>query len=273
MASGYIVGNEELLNKLSVNQKNNRHWILVYIRKGVGIYLLEDALRSLNEGDLILLPPRIGFSFASDDLGDEYNINLSAAVLMFERSWLNGILNVFPDCSQAVLRVMELKSPLSVSGPKWIKLSSLMSDMLSSGGVASAVSVLRVLDLLSTDEGYEQIREVHGCDTQNVAEKKEKTDRYLECNFCTKISLEDISGYVGMSRTYFSQFFKANYGEGFSDYLTRLRVEKAAVMLLQTDRPLPSVAAECGFKTVQYFTRAFKRVKGVTPGTFRRSGK
>jgi len=108
MASGYIVGNEELLNKLSVNQKNNRHWTLVYIRKGVGIYLLEDALRSLNEGDLILLPPRIGFSFASDDLGDEYNVNISAAVLMFERSWLNGILNVFPDCSQAVLRVMEL---------------------------------------------------------------------------------------------------------------------------------------------------------------------
>ncbi len=273
MASGYIVGNEELLNKLSVNQKNNRYWTLVYVRKGVGIYLLDGALRSLNEGDLIILPPRVGFSFVSDDLGDEYNINLLSSVLMFERSWLNSILNVFPDCSQTVLRIMELKRPLSVRGPKWIKISSLMSEMLSSGGTATAVAILRVLDLLSTDEDYMQIKEVHECDTQNIAEKKEKTDRYLECNFCTKVSLEDISSYVGMSRTYFSQFFKANYGEGFSDYLTRLRVEKAALMLLQTDRTLPSVATECGFKTVQYFTRAFKRVKGVTPGTFRRSGR
>ena len=74
-----------------------------------------------------------------------------------------------------------------------------------------------------------------------------------------------------MSRTYFCQFFKTHYKEGFSDHLTRIRVEKASVMLLHTDKPIPAIAQECGFKTVQYFTRAFKKVKGVTPGAFRKN--
>ena len=73
-----------------------------------------------------------------------------------------------------------------------------------------------------------------------------------------------------MSRTYFSVFFKTHYGEGFSDHLTRIRVEKASALLAHTDTPIPAIASQCGFKTVQYFTRAFKKIKGVTPGSIRR---
>ena len=84
MGSGYVIGNEDLLNKISVNQINNKGWTLVYIKGGNGMYLLDDTLRCLNEGDLILLPPRVDFSFAADDLGDEYNVNIAAVVFQFE---------------------------------------------------------------------------------------------------------------------------------------------------------------------------------------------
>ena len=75
MNTGYLLSNQEGLIKLSDNQKNNRSWTLVYIKRGVGMYLLDGSLRCLNEGDLILLPPRVSYSFSSEQLGDEYNIN------------------------------------------------------------------------------------------------------------------------------------------------------------------------------------------------------
>ena len=270
---GYILGNESYLSDLSGNQRNNRCWTIVYVKAGVGMYLLDGSLRCLNEGDLILLPPRIDFSFASDDLGDEYNINIKAAVLRFDSAWLDAVLVAFPVFSDTVLRVKELRGPLAVRGPKWIKLSSLMDEAFACDNALQPVKVLAILSLLSTPHDYVLIKDIRGCDAPNATEKKEKIDRYLECNYCNKVSLEDISRYVGMSRTYFCQFFKQHYKEGFSDHLTRVRVEKAAVMLLHTDKPLPAIAQECAFKTVQYFTRAFKKVKGVTPGAFRKGAR
>jgi len=270
MAAGYILGDELLLNQLAVNQKNNKHWTLLYIKKGVGMYALDGSMKCLNEGDIMLLPPRIDYSFAPEDLGDEYNININAFVLRFDNAWLDSVLATFPVFSEVVLRVKELRSPLMVKGPKWIKLSSLLEEAFTCGIDQQPMKILSIIHQLSIHKDYKLIKDVQECDVQNIREKKAKIDRYLECNFCNKLSLEDISGYVGMSRTYFSQFFKTQYKEGFSDYLTRVRVEKASVMLLHSDKSLPSIADECGFKTVQYFTRAFKKVKGITPGVFRR---
>ena len=270
LTMAYILGNEELLNNLSDNQKNNTYWTLLYVKSGAGMYLLDDSLRCLNEGDLMVLPPRVSYSFAADDLGDEYNININAVVLRFDNSWLDTVLSAFPVFSDAVLRVKELRAPLAVSGPKWIKLSSLLEEALFCDLAQQPVKVIEILWQLSTPRDYVLIKDIQECDTQTVAEKKAKIDRYLECNFCNRLTLEDISGYVGMSRTYFCQFFKTQYKEGFSDHLTRVRIEKASTMLLHTDKPIPEIAVECGFKTVQYFTRAFKKVKGTTPGAFRK---
>ena len=272
MASGYILGDGVLLNELSVNQRNNIYWTLVYIKKGVGMYMLDSSLLCLNEGDLIILPPGVQFCFSSKELGDEYNINLKAVVLRFDNAWLDSVLGAFPMFSDAVLKIKELRSPFTVWGPKWMKLSSLLDDALFSCDPSNQpVKVMEILLQLSSPDGYTLIKDMKDCDMQTLTARKEKIDRYLECNCYGKVSLEDISRYVGMSRTYFSQFFRTHYKEGFADHLTRVRVEKASIMLFHTDKQIPAIAQECGFKTVQYFTRAFKKVKGVTPGVFRRN--
>ena len=272
MASGYILGDGVLLNELSVNQRNNIYWTLVYIKKGVGMYMLDSSLLCLNEGDLIILPPGVQFCFSSKELGDEYNVNLKAVVLRFDSAWLDSVLAAFPMFSDAVLKIKEMRSPFTVWGPKWMKLSSLLDDALFSCDPSNQpVKVMEILLQLSSPDGYTLIKDMKDCDMQTLTARKEKIDRYLECNCYGKVSLEDISRYVGMSRTYFSQFFRTHYKEGFADHLTRVRVEKASVMLLHTDKQIPAIAQECGFNTVQYFTRAFKKVKGVTPGVFRRN--
>ena len=270
MSTGYLLSNQDGLIKISDNQKNNRSWTLVYIKRGVGMYLLDGSLRCLNEGDLILLPPRVSYSFSSEQLGDEYNINLDATVLRFDNAWLDALVATFPVSGDMVLRIKEIRNPFAIEGPKWVKLSRLLDSILSCDRREQPAMIFAILSLISTQDDYMLIKSVNECDSQDIAERKAKIDRYLECHYYNKVSLEEISKYVGMSRTYFSIFFKTHYKEGFSDYLTRLRVEKASVLLLHTDKSLPAIAAETGFKTVQYFTRAFKKVKGDTPAAFRR---
>ena len=242
---------------------------MVYLKDGVGMYLLGDSFRCLNEGDLIMIPPHVDFSFDSADLGDEYNVNISVSVLRFDKEWLNTLLNVFPSLAETVLKVKELKKPLSIKGLKWMKVSTLLDEMISCRSQLQPIKVIELLEQLSTASDCVFINDMQTSDPIDLAAKIERIDAYIETNFCRKVSLEDLARYVGMSRTYFCQFFKNHYNEGFSDYLMRLRVEKACVML-QTEKPMPVIASECGFKTVQYFTRAFKKIKGTTPGVFRR---
>ena len=274
VCTGYILGDSSLLSKLSANQKNNTYWTVVYFKKGLGMYMLDSSFRCLNDGDLIFLPPHTDFSFDAKDLGDEYNVNVEAVVLRFDKEWMNSLLAVFPAASETVLKVKELKIPFIVKGLKWMKMSSVLDGLLSCRVAEQPVKVLELLLLLSTDEDHVYIKDVPGGgEILSLSEKKEKIDRYLESNYCNKVSLEGVARYLGMSRTYFSLFFKTHYGEGFSDHLTGLRVKKAGRLLLDSDKQIPAIATECGFKTVQYFTRAFKKVTGVTPASYRRNNR
>lgn len=270
MSTGYIIGNSEVLCKLSYNQRNNKFWTIVYVRGGRGIYLLEDSLRPLNEGDLIIFPPKVAFSFASEDLGDEYNINLDVVVFCFDTDWLNSLLAVFPTVAGMILKIREMKNPSAVIGPKWIKLTSLLNQIDACESAHLPVAIISILELLS-DRGDEiGIIEVCQPPLSDLTMRKEKIDRYLECNCAKKITLEQVADYIGMSRIYFSVFFKSQYGEGFADYVNRKRVQRSQELLLLTDKPLPSIASECGFKTVQYYNRIFKKITGTTPATYRK---
>ena len=54
-----------------------------------------------------------------------------------------------------------------------------------------------------------------------------------------------------------------------SDLLNQLRVNRASLLLRQTDKSLVQIALECGFRDQSYFTKVFRRVAGKTPREFR----
>ena len=162
--------------------------------------------------------------------------------------------------------------PYSIRGPKWMKILSLFGDLGSSALASQPAVIFSVLQLLSDKEDFVLIKHVRQSETSdNASERMSRIERYIEKNYCNKLSLDEVSRCVGMNRTYFCNFFKAKYNEGFAEYINRLRVEKAASLLANTTRPIEQIAAECGFNTVQYFTRAFRKVRNMTPGAYRKS--
>lgn len=237
------------------------------------MYLLDSDLRPINQGDIIVLPPKISYSFCSEELGDEYNVNVDAVVLRFDNTWLSNLLSVFSSMRDVVLRVREIADPYAIEGPKWMKMSSLFDELAVAESSRAAVIVLQILELISSPNDMIKIRQVSLSQGLSLDEKREKIDRYVSTHLFTKITLEDISEYLDMNRTYFCMFFKKHYGKGFSDYLNDMRVDKAASLLLQEDMSIADIARDCGFKTVPYFNRAFKRSKGLTPGEYRKRGR
>ena len=94
---------------------------------------------------------------------------------------------------------------------------------------------------------------------------------YIEAHFAEEISLDDLSSAVGMSSKYFCRFFHSITHQTPMDYVNSYRIEQAALLLASTDIPVTQVGLECGFHDSSYFTKVFRRYKGVTPRQYRGS--
>ncbi len=99
-----------------------------------------------------------------------------------------------------------------------------------------------------------------------------KAERYVRNNYTRRLSLSEVAQVAELSPAYFSTLFKQEMGEGFSDYLARLRIEQASLLLLKTSLSLPEIASQCGFEDQSWFSKTFKKFMRVSPGKYREMG-
>jgi len=92
---------------------------------------------------------------------------------------------------------------------------------------------------------------------------------FIEESYSRDISLNEISEALNISSYYFSKLFKDETGEGFVEYLTRKRVEKAKEMLKDPEKSIKEIGSECGYADPNYFSRIFKKSTGMTPTEYK----
>ncbi len=94
---------------------------------------------------------------------------------------------------------------------------------------------------------------------------------FMEKNFSSSFSLDDIASEIGMSPNYFSRFFKKNTGETFYSYLNKIRLYYAHRELLNSDRSVTEIAYDNGFANVKSFIEVFKRAYNTTPSRYKKN--
>jgi AraC-like DNA-binding protein len=114
--------------------------------------------------------------------------------------------------------------------------------------------------------------QLHCYQKMQHASSLRKAERYIQENYSRKLSLEEIANVSGFSAPYFSTIFKRETGENLSTYLSRLRVEKAAALLISTSLPLNTIANTCGFEDQSWFSKIFKTHTGMSPRRYRKRG-
>lgn len=85
----------------------------------------------------------------------------------------------------------------------------------------------------------------------------------------TELSVEIISQHMRMSRSLLFSKTKALTDMGISDYVNKLRIEKACFLLMNSDKNITEISEEVGFSTQRYFSKVFKKVTEVTPSQFK----
>ena len=93
--------------------------------------------------------------------------------------------------------------------------------------------------------------------------------RYIQDRLQDKISLDEAAQAVNTSTRHFCKVFKEATGYTFTDYLARIRVEKAKNLLQNPHLRVSEIAFETGFDSISQFNRSFKRITHLAPTQFR----
>jgi AraC-like DNA-binding protein len=96
---------------------------------------------------------------------------------------------------------------------------------------------------------------------------------YISTNYMNEIDITSMSRMVFMSYHHFCRTFKKATGRTFIEQLNFVRLREAEKLLLTGSKNISEIALQVGFPTVTYFTRLFKKEKGVTPLCYRKEHK
>ncbi|BCN29962.1 response regulator transcription factor [Anaeromicropila herbilytica] len=84
------------------------------------------------------------------------------------------------------------------------------------------------------------------------------------------LDLAEVAKAFNFNYYYLSSYFNSHIKEGFSDYLNKIRVDKACTMLKQSRQSIADISEEVGYTDQSYFSRVFKKITGYTPSAYRR---
>ena len=90
-------------------------------------------------------------------------------------------------------------------------------------------------------------------------------ERFISGNYSLNISVEDIAASAGISRTTLFRAFKEITGISPVEYLTRFRTDRAARLLMETDLSVSAVSNSVGYEDSLYFSKVFRKYKGISP--------
>jgi AraC family transcriptional regulator len=94
---------------------------------------------------------------------------------------------------------------------------------------------------------------------------------YIEQNLDHQLRLQDLSGLLGQSASHFSRQFKNSMNQSPHQFIVIQRVERAKRLLRHTTGSIAEIALDCGFAHQEHLTHVFRRIAGVTPGSYRKA--
>ncbi|THE11405.1 response regulator [Bacillus timonensis] len=94
-------------------------------------------------------------------------------------------------------------------------------------------------------------------------------EEFVRHNYQNEINLQDIADRFFFSREYISRKFKQEFDDTITDYVMKIRMEKAKELLENPHLKIYEVANLVGYQNEKYFSKLFKKLIGVSPNEYR----
>ncbi|ANE46081.1 hypothetical protein SY83_07060 [Paenibacillus swuensis] len=230
-------------------------WFLLALELGTFRYTIGNETGIASVGDLIICPP--GLRFCRQALG-------VLSFHMFEFEWtttagLPVLASEIHLCGKKSLQHLD----------RFASTLDLLSKLEIHPGSDSRVwqeSMLRDLVLLVLLEDHLSPYKEDSRDRPFIAQAMKLLQRHAFDN----TGLAAVASQLGLSLSHFSVKYKQLTGSSPSQYVTALRMQKAKMLLIDTQEPLECIAPQCGYQNGFYLSRVFQQFYQTSPSEYRR---
>lgn len=256
---------------------------IVYVWDGRGYHIYDGRTYSVSKGDLYIINNHVPHCFYPID--EKNSGHLVVYNCMFLPEFISNI-NIPLKLLTELTDIMLYKSlypdevvyspDLKLSGEKRSMIESLYERMYleyqAAGPDYKEILKLLLCELLLLIHRYHKEESLDA----GTPATKHKHQLILDCidylksNYSSKITVDELSNYVFLSKSYLSSLFKQVTGSNIVDYLKHIRIEHACRLLVETDLSITEILNNVGYSDYRFFNKSFKKITGMTANEYRK---
>ena len=240
---------------------------LTVLVKGRGGLVIGDTIQHFEEGDFIAIGSGIPHLFRSSE---ECHYVKMISIFFTPRSFGDQFFEL-DETSELIPVFDDLKH-----GFKLAKNHDFVEEfekMASESGILRLNRFLNLMHLLGESERERLASFVFARPFgENEGSRMQRVMEMAITSYSKAIRLEDVAELANMTSNAFCRYFKQRTNKTFFQFLQEIRISQACRMLSEeNDYSISEIADQTGFQNLSNFNRSFKKIKGLTPGEYKRN--
>lgn len=241
----------------SIGPAAHPNYVLHYILEGKGEYRINNHVYSLSAGQGFLMKPNIMSSYKAD-----HTTPWKYLWIGFDGSYAKKLLSQIGLSSRT----------LTFSANCGDKLLEVINRMLECDADGISYHLYLQTQLYVFFYHLSQVLSVESNKLHSGQQNYyiRMAEEFVEKYYAQNIHVQDIADYVGICRSHLTTLFQDNLQMSPSEYITRFRLTRAHEQLAISNFSIGKIAEICGYQDSLVFSRAFKKMTGMTPTQYRR---
>mgnify|MGYP005836940863 CR=1 FL=1 len=255
----YQCGHEDCLPGHSYGPAVRDHYLIHYIHSGKGIFQVGDKTYHLSKGHGFLICPEIITYYQAD----------------FEEPWSYSWVGFHGLKAESYLSqggLTEYKPIFKYEKDDFI--SNCFNQMLATNELVKGREIRLLAQLyMFLSQLIEVSLDDHHLEINGNRKEMyiKKAVEFIEMNYSRRISVEDISNYVGLDRSYLGSLFKEVLKISIQQYLINFRINRACELMKNVNLTIGDVSRSVGYEDPLLFSKIFRKTKGIPPRGYRKT--
>jgi len=240
---------------------------LVYVEAERGIRHIGDHISTYEGCDLALIGsyiPHLNFDYG-------VKATVETVVIQFPETYFELGLTRIPELQKVVDLMERAKTGIAFTGETKRIAGERLKNLQRMDRFHQFMELMSLFQFLALSDEFETLN-VRPISSQTILKQQERMHRvhqFVETNFQKPIDTQQIADEVNLTLPAFCRYFKKATKLTYTDFVNQYRVQFAKKLLIQ-DKNVTETCFECGFESLSYFNRTFKKFTGESPSEFRK---
>ncbi|MCY7349974.1 MAG: AraC family transcriptional regulator [Cytophagaceae bacterium] len=241
---------------------------LLYCIKGKGTNFVGNCIRSIEEGEVLLLGKNLPHTRQRDRV--HYLANPESpetVVVQFNEDFLGKEFLSVKEFQPIGTLLERAQRGLTFYGETRLAVAERLLGLAALSGTNRVLALLTILDCLGRSSEVEYLNPAGYVSTahEKSSEKINRVYEYTINHFREAISLAEVAALTNLSVSAFCRYFKLRTRKSYFQYLTEVRVGFACKLLTEGELDIGPVCYASGFNNLSHFHRQFKKIVNLTP--------